>query len=366
MTYRLGAGGSERQATELAIRLHQRGWPVRFGCMRREGQFVKRLEDAGIPVVEFPAPSFRSPAYLWQGLRLARYLRQHGIQLVHAFDPPSRLMAVPFARMAGLPAVLTGHRGSLSFFDQKPFMRWAIGRADRWAHGVVANCEAMAAEIRELEGIPPARIHLHYNGLDPDQYQPGEPASPPAYLRRDGREVVIGTVAVLRPEKDLRTLVDAFSQVHSRYPETRLVVVGKGDDEPALRARIAELGLASVAHIEPETRDVQNWLRCLSIFVLPSLTEALSNSLMEAMSCGCACVASRVGGNPELIDDGRTGLLFRAGDAGDLAKQLIRLVSDEPLRNQFRTAARQRIVQDFSLEAATTRLEEIYRSRLGI
>jgi glycosyltransferase involved in cell wall biosynthesis len=104
----------------------------------------------------------------------------------------------------------------------------------------------------------------------------------------------------------------------------------------------------------------------MDIFVLPSVSEALSNSLMEAMACGCAVVASRVGGNVELIDDGRTGFLFEKSDAGQLASILERLIADEELRREIGTAAASFIREGFSLETSVTRMQSIYDTMLSI
>jgi len=106
-------------------------------------------------------------------------------------------------------------------------------------------------------------------------------------------------------------------------------------------------------------------LRAIDIFVLPSLSEALSNALMEAMACGCAVVASQVGGNPELVSDGTTGLLFRAGDAAELADRLERLIVDDGLRTRVGVAASESVRQRFSLQASVRRMEEIYEELLG-
>jgi glycosyltransferase involved in cell wall biosynthesis len=107
------------------------------------------------------------------------------------------------------------------------------------------------------------------------------------------------------------------------------------------------------------------WLRAIDIFVLPSLSEALSNALMESMACGCAVVASDVGGNPELVSDGITGLLFPAGDAPELASRLERLMVDLDLRARIGAAASESIPQRFPLEASVRRMEEIYEELLG-
>jgi glycosyltransferase involved in cell wall biosynthesis len=362
MTYHLEAGGSERQACAMAVELMRRGWPVHYACLRIQGQFLELLRSAGIPVVEYPLPSFFSPKAASMIWKLRGYLRRHGIQLLHAFDGPTRLLGVPAGRLARLPAVLTSHRGSYTFFENNRTILRAYQWMDAWADGVVANCKAMSDELTGMAGISAAHVHLNYNGIDADRYAPGEPRLRPAYL--DGmNQTVIGCIAGLRPEKDLLTLVEAFAMVHREFPKTRLLLVGENRDR--ILSRIAQLRLSSVANIEPETRDVENWLRCLDIFVLPSLTEAFSNSLMEAMSSQRICIASRVGGNPELIDHGVNGLLFEPGDSHSLASQLRTALSDPQSAGRLAEAARARIRSEFSVEAAADRLEAIYRLRLG-
>ncbi len=125
------------------------------------------------------------------------------------------------------------------------------------------------------------------------------------------------------------------------------------------------LGVQARCHFEPSTADVAAWLRAIDIFVLPSTSEALSNALMEAMACGCAVVASRVGGNPELVSDETTGLLFQAGDAEELAGRLERLIVNEDLRRGLSAAAAAHMRQRFPLEASVQRMEEIYQKLLG-
>ncbi len=150
--------------------------------------------------------------------------------------------------------------------------------------------------------------------------------------------MVFGVVCALRPEKGLNTLLDAFAQVHRAYPETRLVIVGNGSVSRDLEARRQALHLENVCHFEPATANVTEWLHAIDVFVLPSLSEALSNSLMEAMACGCCAVASRTGGNPELIDHDRTGLLFTPGDAAGLTQCMSRLAASPELRERLAEA----------------------------
>jgi glycosyltransferase involved in cell wall biosynthesis len=138
------------------------------------------------------------------------------------------------------------------------------------------------------------------------------------------------------------------------------VIVGSGPEQSGLEALAQELGISGQCLFQPAVADVAPWLRSIDIFVLPSLTEALSNSLMEAMACGCACIASAVGGNPELVQDGKTGLLFRAGDAQDLFEKLSRVTVDAALRERLAAASASAVQDRFSLVASASRMQEIY------
>jgi glycosyltransferase involved in cell wall biosynthesis len=169
---------------------------------------------------------------------------------------------------------------------------------------------------------------------------------------------------MLRVEKGLDTLLEAFARVKNLRPALRLVLVGSGVMLAGLQALARSLGIAEQCSFEPATKDVTQWLGAIDIFVLPSRSEALSNALMEAMACGCAVVASRVGGNPELVLDGETGLLFEKSDAAGLAARLRLLIEDEPLRRRLASAGSRMIREKFSLQSSARRMEQIYESFL--
>ena len=143
-----------------------------------------------------------------------------------------------------------------------------------------------------------------------------------------------------------------------------LLIVGSGPMLPQLHERVSHWQLGEQTVFQPATSDVRTWLREIDIFVLPSTSEALSNSLMEAMASGCCPVASNVGGNPELVLDGQTGLLFKPGNAADLANQLRLLITRETMRKQLADAAAAYIRQEFPKQAAVRRMEQLYRDFL--
>jgi glycosyltransferase involved in cell wall biosynthesis len=176
--------------------------------------------------------------------------------------------------------------------------------------------------------------------------------------------LVIGVVCALRPEKDLPTLLEAFAKVRARRTGLKLGIVGSGECEPDLRALAETLGISAECVFQPSTAEIGAWLRGIDIFVLPSLTEALSNSLMEAMACGCCAVASRVGGNPELVTHRQTGLLFEPRDSAGLAAALELLVDQPALRSELASRGTRLIHERFRLETSARRMEQIYSTLL--
>jgi glycosyltransferase involved in cell wall biosynthesis len=342
----LDLGGSERQMTEIAKALDRSRFTPHVGCFRPDGMRGAELAAAGVPVVHFPVDSFLSFGALREAWNLRTYIRRHGIRLVHAFDYPLTLFAVPVARWLTRAVAVSSQRSHRSLIPRK-YRRW-IRITDRMAHAIVVNCEFVQRHLEIDEGVPSDRIRLCYNGVDLEEFRPQE--TPRGCL-------TIGVVCALRPEKDLGALIDAFARL--KCPALKLVIAGSGSMLEQLRSRAQARGLAPDCIFAPATADVAERLHSIDIFVLPSRSEALSNSLLEAMACGCCPVASRVGGNGELIRHGENGMLFEAGDVDQLCQVLELLIEHRELRQQL--AARARLVAErFSIEASARRMEAIY------
>ena len=354
MVRELGVGGTERQLVETARFLDRSRFLPHVGCFRPGGLRRPDLEQAGVPILHLPVYSFKSPAVFSGASQLIRYIRQHRIQIVHSFDAPLNVFAAPVARLAGAPAMISSQRGDRDLTTQR--LKRLLRITDRMVDAVVVNCEYMRQYLVKEEGVAPRKVRLCYNGIDTGQYTRRDVVSPfPG-------KTVIGTVCALRPEKGVDTLIRAFAALND--PNAALVIVGSGPEEAKLRRLCGELGVGN-CHFEPATQDVARWLSAIDVFVLPSRSEALSNALMEAMACQCCCVATQVGGNPELIEENSTGLLFPVDAVEELTARLHELLADEPRRRRLATTASAKIANGFTFAHAAHSMQEIYESVLN-
>jgi glycosyltransferase involved in cell wall biosynthesis len=354
MARTLDLGGSERQLAEVAIALDRSLFAPVVVCFDSRGIRGDDLRRAQVPVIEIPVRSLtatRTIALSWQ---FARWLRRRRAVIVHPFDVPTALFGVPLARLARVPVVLSSQRGDRGLFSRP--LQHALRCTDHLVDGVVVNSEYIRGLLLARHGVPDRLIHTCRNGIDVSRFNPEGRVRRPE-LRKGG--CVIGIVAVLRPEKSLETLVAAFARLADQRHQ--LVIVGDGPSRSGLEPLAAALGVADRVIFVPATPDVAPWYRSIDVFVLPSVNESFSNSLMEAMACGCTVVASNVGGNPELVRHGETGLLFESGDAADLAHRLERVLSDAEYRHALAAAATRTIQTNYTNELAARRIGALYR-----
>jgi L-malate glycosyltransferase len=349
MAHSLGHGGGERQLALTALNIDRNRFEPHVGCC--EGGFwVDRLREAGVRFFFMGPRSLVSPSALREARRLRAYIREHGIRIVQTFDYSMNVLGVPAARSVRGVLVISNLRCHTSLIPRR--YRLLNLLAIRSSAAVVVNSEALRRHLHEDYSVPLRKIFTCYNGLDTAVFYPG--------ARTEWTSLVVGTVCVLRPEKNLALLLEAFAAAARHFNGIRLVITGSGPEEPALRALAKTLKIKCMFH--PSTPDVASVLRRIDVFVLPSLSEGLSNALMEAMACGCCVVASEVGGNPELVSDGTTGLLFPSQNREALIERLSEVLADPQRRRSLAAAAADRMRKEFSLSRAVENMQEIYET----
>jgi glycosyltransferase involved in cell wall biosynthesis len=261
---------------------------------------------------------------------------------------------VPAAWFAGVRRILRT-RNNLGYW-MTPWHR-RLGRlCDALSDGLVANCDACRDAVIADEGLSPERVVVLENGVDLSRF--ADLPAPP-HPRR------VGVTANLRPVKGLDVFVRAAAEVCVAHPEASFHVAGEGPLRPELERLADELGVGERLNLPGAVADVPGFLAGLDVAVLPSLSEGMSNALLEYMAAGRAIVATAVGGNVRLIDHGVTGLLVPPGDPARLAAAVGRLLSDPLLAARLGMAARRRAEERYSRVAMVRRFETFYLDLVG-
>ena len=344
-------GGTERQMIELIRRLDRERWDVHVACFHTRGAWFGRVADCA-RVAVFPVRSFGRPGVATQLRAFAAWCRTSRIALVHTFDMPATIFGLPAAASAGVPVRIANRR---VINPGRAAWKLAAQRAAyACAHLVVANSRAVAARLA-AERVPPHKIALVRNGL------PVRPAV--AHPERPGSRQVI-TVANLRREKGYDVLIDAAPEILRRCPGATFRAVGAGPELVPLTHRTIERHVEAAFTFGGHCENVSAHLAEADVFVLPSRSDAMPNALLEAMAAGLPIVAAAVGGIPELIEDGVTGLLVPPDDPASLADAVCRLLADPALAARVAEAARQSVSSWDSFDDMTAAFEAIYTCQL--
>lgn len=361
-------GGGEMQMADLLRRIDREKFRPLVGCLRKQGQLVPVLEEAGIVVEEFPVRGkLFYPRSIREILRLARFMRRERVQIVHTQDLYSHLVGIPAALIARVPVVIT-NRLDLGH-TMKQWHRRALKLLSFAITRVMANSEGVRTMLIEEEKIDPAKIELIYNGVNLDQFQiPSKekgPVPPVRDLRLEPGDRPIVVVANLWPVKGHEFLFEAAVRVAAYYPTAKFVLVGTGAARRAiLEARARELAIDKQVLFLGPRQDVPQILPQMEISVLPSLAEGFSNAILESMAAGLPMVATDVGGNREAIVEGETGFLVPPRDPETLADRILRLLGDRERGQRMGKAGRQRIETTFSLQRMVTETERFYERLL--
>ena len=308
--------------------------------------------------------SFQFPLF-----RLARYMRSFRPHVVHTRNWGG-LEAVFAARLAGVPVVIHSEHGyevdSLAGlpFRRRVFRRVAYSAADT----VFTNSRELRDYHARQAKVSLESIQVIYNGVDTNRFAPH-----PEIRQRVRRELglpiesfVVGSVGRLVPIKDHGTLLQAASLLAERRIDVRVLLVGSGPTRSELQSKADQLEkLSGRVHFVGASDQVPTFLNAMDVFVLPSLGEGMSNTLIEAMASGLPVAATRVGGNPELVEEGRSGEFFAPGDFASLARLLEQLSRDNGLRRALGSAARERAVSRFSFEQMVTNYRSLYLEQVA-
>jgi glycosyltransferase involved in cell wall biosynthesis len=341
----LNVGGLEKLLVELACHADREQFELTFVSLGNRGELADEIEACGWPVIALQEPTGLRPGMV---MRLARLFRELAIDVVHTHNDRPLVYAPLAARLAGVKRVIHTKHGRGYGLTRRQMA--LVNLAARWTHEFVCVSRDSARLCRSagLVGRPVRKI---WNGIDLSRFTFSGP--------RPGGPAVV--VARLSPEKDLETLLHATALVVAEHPAFRLEIAGDGPCLPALRQLAEYLALEEHVRFLGTVRDIRGLLARAGLFVLSSVSEGLSLTLLEAMASGLPVVATRVGGNPEVVIHGETGLLVPARDPAFFAQAILQLVQDEELGRQMGRDGRRRAERYFDVRSMVAGYERLYQ-----
>ncbi|MDP3788945.1 MAG: glycosyltransferase family 4 protein [Candidatus Omnitrophota bacterium] len=357
LTTHLNIGGIGIYVTNLSKALKDRGHTVFIASSG--GNLEDRIAGYDIPhfKLDINTKSELNPKVFKSSIALKKIIKDEKIDLIHAHTRVTAVSAAVASYTAGISYVTTCH----GFFKRR------LGRllCGCWGDKVVAISEAVKQHLRNDFKIPEDKIALIYTGVETARLSKGPTEEEKTAARRkfglENAAVIIGAIGRLSPVKGQEVLLRAANSILKGFPEARILLVGDGPDEQHLKGLVSELGIEKNVVFAGSVNDTKEALSIMDVFVLPSIKEGLGLSLIEAMACGRPCVASRIGGVENVIEEGKTGLFFTSGDSEELAAAVKRILTDGVLRDILSKNGREKALKYFDIGKMTTKMEMLYK-----
>lgn len=370
VVYRFDTGGLENGVANLIDCLPHAHWRHAVVALTEVTAFRDRVRRKDVAYYELGK---RAGHGFTVYPRMARLLRTLRPRIVHTRNLAALEMVVP-AWAAGVPVRVHGEHG------------WDVGDLDgsngryrlmrRIYRPFVSRYVALSADIRRyLEcrvGVDPSNVETICNGVDTERFRPADRPRPPieGCPFEVDRHWLLGTIGRMQPVKNQVLLAKAFARAIDLEPRlrerARLVMVGEGPLLAEVRRTLDNVGLSGLAWLPGERSDIPDILRGIDCFALPSRAEGISNTILEAMSSALPVIATDVGGNSELVEPGRTGVLTPSEDVEGMAGAIIRYALDESLASGVGAAGRIRAERQFSLSRMVKVYDSMYKRLLKV
>lgn len=358
---RLGLGGTENGVLKVINELRHDQFEHRICAVRGIDKSFARSLDTELTLSEVGSsePGFQFP--LFRLLRIMKAFRPH---IVHSRNFGA-LEAILAARLAGIPVVIHSEHGyEIEILCGLPLRRRiACFAFFRLAHQVFTVTRDLKSFHSSQSWLSSEKFHVIPNGVDTDRFRPRPEIT--SLLKSElgiaGDRIVVGSVGRVVPIKDHKTLLEAAQELISQGKNLHVVIVGAGSELSKLRTQAATSPeLAGRVSFVGSSDRVPDLLNAMDVFVLPSISEGMSNTILEAMATGLPVVVTRTGGNPEVVEEGRAGFLFDPRDVRALTGTLSRLVDNAALRRECGSFARCQAVHKFSLSTMAQRYRDLY------
>lgn len=362
VTDEMEVGGTQRQIVHMVLGLDRTHFEPTVLYFRNRSFFVDQLEQAGVRVLLVDKHARIDPGFVG---RLRRSVGEGDYDVMHCFALTGELWgAVAQALLPRVrrPVLLTSIRNTYDWARplHRTIKRWVMQRS--WQ--VVANSQAGARSAEQSMTLPTELIRVIYNGVTVRQSPPQDATAVRGMLGIEPETPLVLFVGRIVAQKDVATLIRAMGRMDRT--DAHLAIAGDGPLLAPLKELSASLGMTGQIHFLGQRDDAAALMAAADMVVLPSLVEGLSNVILESMMSGRAVIASRTGGNVELVEHERTGLLFDVGDDAALAMNIGRLIDDPGLRDWLGRAAQDKALGAFSVPAMVAAFSDLYREAAAL
>ena len=356
LTTHLNIGGVAVYTVSLAKALKREG--VGVFVASSGGELVKSLKKDKIFHLKLNIKTkFEfNPKLIPEFFKLLKFIKKNNIDIIHAQTRVGQVLASLLSLVTRAYHVSTCH----GFFKNK---RWGRRLFGGWGDCCIAISDAVREHLVKDFNIKPDRVFLVYNGVDSNRFAAGIGDDEKGTLRNSlglDRYPVIGSVSRLSPVKGLRYLLFAMKDILREEPGAHLLLVGEGPSKEYLMELARRLGIENSVFFALNTTEPERFLSIIDVFVFYSLEEGLGLSLLEALACGKACVASNVGGVSSIIEDGRTGILVPPKDTHALKEAITKIIRDRKLKTLLGESGKAMVRDKFSLKKMAREVIDVY------
>lgn len=353
-------GGTEKHLFELATGMAEAGFQVSVGAFI-DGPYAEEFKkDSRLNYFCLESSRIYDLHGLRAFARIVRYINSQNVTVVQSFHTAADLITPLAARLSFRSPKIFSSRRDLGYTKSKRHLQMQR-IVNHLIDGVLANSQAVKQAVCDQEGYAPEKITVIHNGinLEPFARDDKKREQQRALLGVDDKTILIGSVGNIRPVKGYDLLVESAGVVCSQLPDVRFVHAGEGEQLADLQQRCKELGLQGRFTFMGSVKDIPAFLSGLDIYVQPSRSEGLSNAIIEAMAASLPVVATAVGGNPDLIDSKKTGIIVKLHELA-IAEQLLNLVKDSEMRVFLGNNAHVKTLERFQISFMLQRYCQLY------
>lgn len=356
----MNIGGREKVVLDLVKHIDKSIFDVEIACLGTEGTLYENFRQLNVTLHFFR----KGPGLdIWLFERLRKFIQNGRYRIVHCHNPGALLYGGVAAKLSNVPRIINTEHGYGNEISKRKVIAETILR-NRISKTVAVSNDLRKNLYANFMAKKNKIITIH-NGISCKSSKSGiDKAAFKKSIGINSGDYVIGTVGRLETVKDHKTLIEAFNIVNRQSKKTKLIIVGDGKEKDSLHKTVQNLKLEKCIIFTGERNDINDLLDVMDVFVLSSLSEGVSITLLEAMRHGIPIIATSVGGNKEVIENQKTGILVAKKNPMELSAYLLFLRKNIELANSLKDKARERVMKDFNITTILKRYESLYTGEM--